>query len=261
MTDYKIKPRQWQNRDEAKSALLWISLSKEETKGTKLRSAAQWLDAHFPRGWHIDLADTLDRHNRVVMDKLSPSQAEVAARAAGQEWVAAESKQLEGLRNFKGIIHFDYWRQHKDFNPILQSLRETLKKSRPYRDAVWKDAGEFMKRRFVAGAKDLDKSSLVLSSVDYIVEETAAGILAAREMGAVRFYPGPQLASLKLLREGRIFGAPEGYGNETYVEIVLERRKIAPSQDNSNNDGTGNQESKRPANKNVPSGYNRSNKL
>lgn len=232
MTDYRVRPRKWQARDDAGIGLLWVSLSKEDTKGDKLRSAAGWMDAHFSRGWYIDLADTLDRHNRSALYGTPPDEAEKEARKAGQDWIASQRPNLADARNLKGIITFDHWRTHRDFEPTLEKLRNLLDMSQPYEAAVRRDASDFVTRRFSGSPSEERQRDLLVSGTNYVLEETAAGILAARELQATRFYPGPQLSSLQLLRSGKVQEAPTGYDMERYVEFNLERRGPSPQQNN-----------------------------
>lgn len=232
MTDYRVRPRKWQDRDADGIGVLWVSLSKDDTKGDKLRSAAGWMDAHFSRGWYIDLADTLDRHNRTALYGTPPDQAELEARKAGQDWIAGQQPNLHSARNLKGIITFDHWRTHRDFEPTLEQLRNLLDISQPYETAVRRDASEFVTRRFSGSMSEERRRDLLVSGTNYVLEETAAGILAARELRATRFYPGPQLSSLQLLRAGNVPHAPEGYDAERYVEFNLERRGPSPQQNN-----------------------------
>lgn len=226
MIDYRVKPKKWERRDED-VGILWVSLSKEETKGDKLRSAALWLDDRFNK-WYVDLADVLDRHNRMGLLGMSLEQAEREAREAGIDWINNQNSSLEGLKNFNGIISFDFWMDHKDFYPVLENLFNLLETCEAYEKAVCRDTDFFLNRRFSSGLSEEKRQELRGCGVNYILEETAAGIIAAREYGGTRFYPGPQLESIRLLREENVEGAPEGYCLERYVEFNLERRKPSP---------------------------------
>jgi hypothetical protein len=130
------------------------------------------------------------------------------------------------------VLTFDYWRTHRDFTQTFDQLMVAVDSNKTYDQAVSNDAEEFMKRRFSEGLKGQKSQELKSSGALYILEETAAAIIAAKEFQATRFYPGPQLNSIRLLREGLIHEAPQGLTQERYVEINLERRGPKIEQDN-----------------------------
>jgi len=62
-----------------------------------------------------------------------------------------------------------------------------------------------------------------------IPEELAAITLQGRAQSSARIYPGPELASFRAVRAGRVVDAPAGLERDYYVHINLERRKaLAP---------------------------------
>jgi hypothetical protein len=42
---------------------------------------------------------------------------------------------------------------------------------------------------------------------------------------SARIYPGPELTSFKVLRQGLVSGVPAGLDRDYYVQVNLERRK------------------------------------
>ncbi len=224
-TRYKVKPKGRASlSNQNRTAILWVSLNKEETKGVKLHSTMAWLNERYDKVY-IDLADTLDRYNRRGLYELETTQAEIDAREAGTAWCKEQSGLIANMSHFEGILTFDFWRNHEAFDATIKQLFKVAAENEVFKAAIEADIDSYVNRRHCVNMSDKLRQELRASGLNYILEETGANIFAARLFHADRYYPGPQLNSIALLRQGHIEGAPIGLEMEQYIEFNLERRK------------------------------------
>ena len=91
--------------------------------------------------------------------------------------------------------------------------------------AISADIDGFIARQVKHGGGIEDASAGRAASRAYLIEELAAITLQGRAQSSARIYPGPELASFRAVRDGRVAGAPAGLERDYYVHVNLERRK------------------------------------
>lgn len=224
VSKYKIQFPGWDKKIEpTDTAILWVSLRKGETMESKLSAIGSWIDKNYA-SWIIDIADTLDRHNLRALYEMPEEEAERQAEQEGKNWYEQQADILSTFGHLKDVKSFNFWRSHEQFTPLVGQLYKLAADNVTYREALESDVNAYVRRKHAPNIGDHVLKRLQKFGRLYIMEETAAAVIAANTYAAHRFYPGEQLSSLALLRQGAIDGRTSGLWKEKYVEYRLKSK-------------------------------------
>jgi tRNA-dependent cyclodipeptide synthase len=209
---------------------LGISVGQPYHEGEKFAATVEWAARHFEH-IRVDVSDTLQRH-RLIGEGASPAEAARASLRAGDRWIAEAMPVLTaGGRPF-AIVRWDNWLRHPEL-PAVHAAYSRLAASDPVLNAaITGDIDDFIARQVRrCGPLPGDETAVGAMIRAYLIEELAVITLQGAAERSARIYPGPELASFKAVRQGRVPGAPPGLDRDYYVHINLERRKApAPQQ-------------------------------
>jgi tRNA-dependent cyclodipeptide synthase len=209
---YRVKVKNspdWRNHE---TGLLAISVGGEKHEGLKLAAAIAWINQNF-KYCVIDLSDTLQRYN-LMMGGMPEMDAYRQSLASGNAWLERNRSVLMQLTIPYTIARWDQWLLHPQFPKLLRQYTDLYEMNIDFKSAVNADAENFTDRK--------DNRSLAFSR-RYILEEMAAFTIMANRFKAAKIYPGHELKSMRLVRDGNIPNAPYGLENEYYTRVNFER--------------------------------------
>lgn len=215
MTDYRVKIRKcpfWGNYE---TACLAVSVGKEYHEGDKLRAAVEWINTRFRRVI-VDVADTLQRHNIMLKQGLSEPQAHEKANSLGEEWL---ERNKETLGIFTIPVRIDRWDNrlnHPEYKKTQEIFGKLYDENYIFHQAVDSDVSAFICRQ-----EQTFNHNIWRNSVNYLLEEAAALTLFYRKNPCATIYPKGTLLCFKLLNQGEIDGAPNGFENNYHTQIHL----------------------------------------
>lgn len=183
-TNNKKTLRNWQDYDEC---CLDISLFNRYQESEYLESTLLWINSRF-KHCLLNLGDTLHRHN---LSHQSPS-IEVAhkeSRLLGDDWLAKNACYFERLAIPFTLMRSDDWLEDKDFARVHEALWGYYYKDKIFQAVVREDI-----EGFVARKPDIAADIVRRSSLNYLIEETAADILLGSRGGVAHLYPGSRHA-------------------------------------------------------------------
>jgi hypothetical protein len=170
----------------------------------------------------VDLSDSLQRYNLMACGFSQEKSHELANRQ-GSLWIEKQAKHLGDVQ----VIRWDHWLRHPQFCSVRSALSQISKKNGALLQALTSDVSNFTSRqRFLA-------PNTAYYSQKFILEEAAAEILLGRAFPCSRLYPGNELETLRVIREGLVPEAPQGLQNTKYYKFTLETRKIVMRPDGS----------------------------
>jgi tRNA-dependent cyclodipeptide synthase len=210
------------------SCTLGISVGQPYHEGEKFAATVEWAARHFEH-IRVDVSDTLQRH-RLIGAGATPAEAARASLHAGDRWIAEAMPVLaESGRPF-AIVRWNTWLRHPEFAVVHRTYSRLAETDAVLRLAVNRDIDDFIARQSRRGLLPPDETTTRAASRAYLIEELAAITLQGAAERSARIYPGPELASFKVLRQGLVPGAPAGLDRDYYVQVNLERRKAPQPQ-------------------------------
>lgn len=209
------------------SCTLGISVGQPYHEGYKFAATVEWAARHFEH-IRVDVSDTLQRH-RLIGAGATPVEAGRASLRAGERWILEAMPVLAaGGRPF-AIVRWNTWLRHPEFPALHRAYTRLVETDAVLGVAVARDIDDFIARQARRGPLPADETAARAASRAYLIEELAVVTLQGAAERSARIYPGPQLASFKVLRQGLVPGAPAGLDRDYYVQVNLERRKaLAP---------------------------------
>ena len=202
---------------------LGISVGQPYHEGEKFAATVEWAARHFEH-IRVDVSDTLQRH-RLIGVGASPAEAARASLRAGDRWIAEAMPVLAAGGKPFAIVRWDNWLRHPEF-PAVHAAYSRLAASDPVLSAaITRDIDDFIARQARRYGPPADETAERATSRAYLIEELAVITLQGAAERSARLYPGPELASFKALRQGRVPGAPPGLERDYYVSVSFERRK------------------------------------
>jgi hypothetical protein len=160
-----------------------VSLNNRYQEGAYLAGTVQWINRRF-KYCIVNLGDTLHRHN-LAIGSTDMEQAHIKSREMGNRWLENNGNVLDGFEIPNVVIRNDDWIFDEDFPGIHEELWGFYYTNRDYRLLVNNDVESYLFRK-----PERQKVALKKSGLAYLLEETAADILMARDHPAVHLYPG-----------------------------------------------------------------------
>ena len=205
------------------SCTLGISVGQPYHEGDKFAATVEWAARHFEH-IRVDVSDTLQRH-RMIGQGMPPEQAARASLREGDRWIARAMPVLGACGKPYTIIRWNEWLRHAEFPAVHEAYSRLAASDPVLSTAIAADIDGFIARQEKHGGGIADVSAVRTASRAYLIEELAAITLQGRAQSSARIYPGPELASFRAVRGGRVAGAPAGLERDYYVHVNLERRK------------------------------------
>lgn len=167
----------------------------------------------------IDLSDTLNRHNYMMIDNITEEEAMKKARYHGDRWLDRHGFLLERLNIPHHVIRWDNWRTKPEFKSTLNKFQKAYDESQPLKAAVHSDVSRFYERRgkSIGHIKPIE----LKHSVDYLLEELACHSIMYENLHAANVYPGREQDCYKLVRSGKVPNVPMGLMNSHHTRLVF----------------------------------------
>ncbi len=198
------------------SFILGVSMGSQNHEGEALKAIVNVInEGRFTSGL-IDVSDTLNRY-RYLQQGFSEEAAITKTRQEGKAWIERNGKILSELRLPVSVRRWDEWLSAPDYVAMRSLFGKLYEQNVVLRGAVEKDIAHFFARQ---GVSDISESSRVLSRRFYL-EELAVQSLIFRKYPGTALYPGKQLECFKVVREGRVPGAPASLVSSPYVRLVV----------------------------------------
>jgi tRNA-dependent cyclodipeptide synthase len=179
----------------------------EYFEGKKLRSLLHWVNENFAE-CIILVADTLHRHNLMSKYLYSEEKARQESLEMGRSWIERNNIYINHIQPKTKLFRWDDWLLRSDTQETIVKFCELYKNEPQYRDAVHKDATNFLNRKSKRNELIRDKEYFLKKSADYLLEESAVDTIMAPLFAAIDAYPGPELECQRLIRLGQIPQVP-----------------------------------------------------
>lgn len=197
MPEYKIKVRKSLGWKSAEKGLISISQGQECHEGDKLDALLAWGIAEHAH-CILNISDTLHRHN-LIRQGAAPKEALRESQRLGDEWMLRNGETLQKYNSgFYRIHRWNDWLYHGDFSNLNHRVRDFYEYNDAFRAAAQADVNDFIGRKEPEDGVGPDRA--FESSLDYLLEETAAYIIMSRMYRANRIYPGKPLRTFEHLR-------------------------------------------------------------
>jgi len=215
----RVKGQKWREHE---YLCLGISLGKEAHEGANLRAALRWI-ANTGKPCIIDLSDTLQRHN-FVADGMSEEEAFRFTRQRGDDWLERNKDSISLLPCSPIIVRWNDLLFLEEFFLVQAEFLKLAQTDQQLKSSIEEDVRSFCDRR--ANLSSEERARFEKCSKDFILEEMAGHTLLSRQYDYAVLYPSCGLKSLKLLREGKIDGAPMGMQRIYKARFSIETRKV-----------------------------------
>jgi len=126
------------------------------------------------------------------------------------------------------LVRWDHWLRHAEFPAVHGTYNRVAETDAVLSAAVARDIDDFIARQSRRSLLPADETVARATSRAYLLEELAVITLQGAAERSARIYPGPELASFKAVRQGKVLGAPPGLDRDYYVYVSFERRNKAP---------------------------------
>src|SRR5262249_18348814 len=123
------------------------------------------------------------------------------------------------------FVCWESWLRHDDFVAVLAAYTVLVDSHPVLAPAFQADIDGFLSRHIRRGSTLEDNALIKATSRAYLLEELAAITLQGRALTSARIYPGPELQSFAVIRNGQVPEAPHGLENDYYVHTNLQHRK------------------------------------
>ena len=215
-THAKKKEKHWNRHD---NVVIGVSLHNPNLTGYRFEKIIEWVNAqpNFKR-CYIDFADTLNRHNYMLIDGLEEDVAYKKAIDFGNKWLDVNTKIIEKLNMPHLIMRWDRWLKHPRFQYVFDSMEKAYFNHKPFKKAVDGSIKGFYERRGINSGHILPKE--YRHSVNFILEEIAADTIIYESMKAAYVYPSKEMDAYKLVREKKVPGVPFDLDNSYYVRLI-----------------------------------------
>ena len=212
----KKKEKHWRNND---NVVLGVSLHNPNLTGDRFLKVIDWVNEqpNFKR-CYIDFADTLNRHNYMLIDGIDESAAYDKAHKFGKKWLQTNQKHLDTLNIPYQILHWDRWLKNPMFFERFQKLKDVYQSYKPFKKAVDSSIQEFFNRRGVNASHILPKE--YFHSVNFILEEIAVDTVIYDSMKAAYVYPAKEMDAYKMIRANKVPQLFFGLSNSYYVRLL-----------------------------------------
>jgi tRNA-dependent cyclodipeptide synthase len=202
---------------------LGISVGQPYHEGDKFAATVEWVARHFEHV-RVDVSDTLQRH-RLTGEGVPAEEAARASLREGDRWIACAMPILGAYGKPYTIIRWNEWLRHGEFPAVHAAYGRLAQTDAVLSTAIAADIDGFIARQVKHGGGLTDMSAVRAASRAYLIEELAVITLQGRAQVSARIYPGPELASFRAIRSGRVIGAPTGLERDYYARVNLDRRK------------------------------------
>ncbi len=210
MNKLSLSARGIRNAQSISKANLWVCLGNENQTGDKLRLTIEWLNVRFSHVV-VEIADTLNRHN-LMIGGTPECDAVRQCVADGDRWLAQSASLLRQFSIGHTIVRWSDILQQPGLNEAVNGLRNLYSADEGFRAAVDADILDYHSR--IGVRVDLRRAQ---ASQDYIFEETAADIMAAREGKLAIVYAGKKLRTMGYLQR---LGNVEITGNMANIHFI-----------------------------------------
>lgn len=215
----KIKPKNNIKQFNKKKACLGISLDSTNHAGENLRKIIDFINDNFD-SLIIDLSDTLYTHHYMATG-ISHAEAYYKSRAEGDKWIKKHSDILNEITVPFQIIRWDQWTSDSDYKAISDEFYTLFEENTTFKNAVVADIKQYYKRKLDINIDNVSYNSL-RSSIAYIIEEISCHTILTRQYPDVTVvYPGKQLESYKVIRNGIVTDAPSGIETTKHLRLCL----------------------------------------
>ncbi len=223
MSTYKVIIRNSPGWRSFEACTLGVSVTSPNWQDDHFGSILAFAAGHF-KTIRIDVTDRLYRHN-FMAEGLSSALAEDRAAELGAAWLERHRATIEASPVKPDVIRWGRWYEHPEFQETLDGFNRAYQASPLLRQAIESDVEGFFRRQGrEPGASDRQHSR------DYLIEELAVMTLQARELAALRIYPGDQLACVHSVRNGLVAEAPRGLEREQFAKVKFHTRGMEPGQ-------------------------------
>ena len=207
---YKVeicKSPGWRNH---KACVLGVSTPSPNWRGEKFAAILGFAAANSNE-LHIDVTDALYAHN-FMADGAAPDEAHRMAMNLGDQWLTENMLMIDACPLRPKIVRWSAWYNHPGYDAALMGFRLRYADNSLLREMIEADVDQFFVRR------DIQPTMRQRAHArDFILEEMAVLSLQGSQMPAVRLYPGNQLNSMRVLRQGLIPGVPEGLEKQQFA--------------------------------------------
>jgi len=188
--------------DIEKPARVQISMFNPFCTGKHLTALSDWINQQGFPAIEYQLSDTLQRHNFMWRDQLSPGRARARAIHSGEQWLSQNFPVIQlCFQNFEkvSISRWDFWIQHKEFPEMRTFFKELSVSNAGFRDAL----DEEIESYFNKSKRSLNEERKKLS-LEFLIEEIAVSEISAKFYPANEIYPGPRFLPEQYLVENEI---------------------------------------------------------
>lgn len=199
--------------------VLGVSLGSPSHESGALEAIVDALNlGNFSKGV-VDLSDTLKRY-KYINDGMDDLAAIKRARAEGDAWLARNAHILDKLSvNKIEVRRWDEWLIHPQYESTRNLFEELYKTNAELREAIDRDIRNFHERAY-GTVGEISPNSYELSR-KFFIEELSAHSLLYTETNGVNVYPGKQLECFRVVRDGKVLGAPQALIQSPYVKMVM----------------------------------------
>lgn len=199
------------------SFMLGISMGSQNHEGEALEAIIDRINAGGFTHGVIDVADTLNRY-RYIGDGISEKDANEIARQEGDDWLNRNGAILSRLRMPVTVHRWDEWLYHEKFADTIAQIRSLYTNSHALRQALDQDIENFYVRNYGTSEISNERRSL---SAEYYMEELAVAAIMLEEKPSLVMYPGKQLNCFRLIRDGKIPGAPQSLSQSSFSRLII----------------------------------------
>lgn len=213
MNSFTIHPRKAGNWRRHREATLAISVGAPYHEGEKFAATVAWAAQRFDK-LHLQVGDTLQRHNSNAPD------AETQSRAAGDAWLARNQPIVAATGKLASVTRWDDLRRQPDYPAVHAQFKQAARENTQLAAAISADAARFIARQ----PTPLPDASA--RSTAYVLEELAVITLHARAVPGARLYPSPNIESLALVEAGLVPQAPKGLERQQRIHLSIRSKGL-----------------------------------
>ncbi|MDR3425236.1 MAG: tRNA-dependent cyclodipeptide synthase [Alphaproteobacteria bacterium] len=217
MTAYKVivcNSPHWRQHE---AVTLGVSVPSPNWQGDKLASILNFAAANF-QIIRIDVSDALYRHGFIAQG-LTDSDALCRANNMGAKWLEQNADAIGSLRIKPMIVRWAEWYSHPDYQETLAGFQSAYDSNSVLKNALQNDIMAFYRRRNRPATEKEFAGSL-----NFFIEELAVITIQTRELPGVKFYPGYEPHSFKIVKSGLVPEAPSGLNKEQFARLKFQSR-------------------------------------
>lgn len=191
MNRYRISyinvPTSIKNSFKESSCILIISVGQLAHEGEKFISTLKSVNSYFRR-CVILVADTLQRHTLSIQNPNSTDEELYSlAKIKGDEWLERNLPHIKNTLDIEyKISRWDYWLDHKNFEPFYKEIVDFYKTDSGYKSVIESNINEFLSRM---QAQDFDAKVAFTHCERYLLEECAIMRMWVEEGCQFQLYP------------------------------------------------------------------------